>query len=74
MDQPILISQPHARALRKVLKKVLGRHFSWVYVGQSPDELERAKLRFHSHGTWLEKTGSFHQAAEAVRDSYLTYL
>ena len=55
------------------------RHLSvasltWAYLGQSIIEFKRAGLCFQSRGTYINTADRFHQAADSLRETFLSYV
>ena len=69
-----LIVQADRSSLRKVLRRIPGKPFTWVYVGQDIAKYNQVRQTFEDTGTQQEITHRFHQAAEDLRQPYLKYL
>lgn len=74
MDAPVLITRADPRSLRQTLRQLSGKPFTWSFLGQKVVEFQRAKLAVQGQGAYLDTTSRFHQAAEDLRGSFLTYL
>lgn len=70
----VVVTQPDLRSLREVRGQRIRESFSWVYLGQSPDELARATRCFSGHGVYQGTVEKTHLAADTLRESYLAYL
>ena len=74
MDPLILIIASDSRSQQNALRRLPGDHFSWVYLGQRIDHFYKVKQAFQDLGTHLDTVPRFHEASEALRESYLAYL
>lgn len=74
MGKQIKVVSPEPARLRKVLTQLSDETFSWAYLGQAVTESLRAAQIFQGRGTQLDTADRFHQAAEDLRNGYLTYL
>lgn len=74
MEARALIAPPDSRSLQKLLLRLRGAPFTWAYLSQSVVGFHQAGHAFQGHGTHLDTTDKFHQAAKDLREPYLTYL
>lgn len=74
MTRQVLIAPANIRGIRAVFRRMAGQPFSWAYLGQTLSESLRVDLGFRGHGTKIDTSRQFHQAAEELREPYLTYL
>ena len=65
---------PDPRSLGVALRRLDGRPFAWAYLGQNISKAYRTKRSFQGRGTHIDTVHRFHQAAEELREPFLTYL
>lgn len=65
------MTDPRGANVKKILDKVSGRPFHWVYLGANIGEYQRVVKTFGVFGSLLDTTEQFHKAAEKLRNPYL---
>jgi len=74
LDKLVITTTPNSSRLLQCLRDFSGTSFSWAYLGQSIGDFRRIQRCFEGRGSYLDTTDRFHQAADDLREPYLTYL
>ena len=69
-----MFALPDNRSLRKTTGSLAGKSFSWAYLGQDIPAYHRVRQWLGARGVQLSTTSRFHETAQSLRESYLTYL
>ena len=74
MDTKPQIVAADPASIDSVLRRLPEGPFSWTYLGQDAANYYRARKIFQSRGAYLETAHRFDQAAESLREPYLSYI
>jgi len=69
-----LISSPSKRSVKKILKKMNGRKFRWVYLGEDVSKAVSIEEIIRGRGQRLEIAGMLQETARSLRPRYIDYI
>lgn len=69
-----IISSPSKRCVKKILKKMNGKKFMWVYLGEDISKLVSIDEMMRGKGQRFEAAGLLQEAAKSLRQPYIDYI
>ncbi|MHB8104022.1 MAG: hypothetical protein ACYDG5_00580 [Dehalococcoidales bacterium] len=72
--QSVIICAPDESCILKALRRLKGKTFRWVYLGEDVSQFIAAERRMRKAGERIEIGGKLQEAADSLRQAYIDYI